>query len=312
VRSLAAKLTARDVRAAYHRRRGAVESAVARWTGRDRPRCVVCGSARVVIEETGMGLIFKPPPGLRPWVRELRRRDNGRCLECGLEQAFHRFSEAGRRAVYAEPFESLGTDDGILRYPYDPAWVAARNAQQFGRRLGPWEAFLAARGVTRLGRVLQVRCDLGAALEHFHRRWGAEVYGVELVEHFRRHVAEHLPFIRQLPGTLAGKIEVDAGGLTFDLIVCFHTLTHSVDPLHDLARLRALLAPGGYVIFCDEISGKAHNMFHQVHFSEDTFRAVVGRYFRSLVRLRTGSDARFVAERTTEGDNPDWVGFDHE
>lgn len=79
---------------AWQRRLGGIESALERWSGKRRPQCVVCKSQNVRIDATGIALItLRVPKRLHRYLPELRRRDNGRCLSCGLVQAFYRLSE---------------------------------------------------------------------------------------------------------------------------------------------------------------------------------------------------------------------------
>jgi SAM-dependent methyltransferase len=294
---------------AYQRRRGGLESALERWSGKWHPRCAVCRSEDVQIDETGIALInLRVPKRLHRYLPELRRRDNGHCRSCGLVQSFYRLSEPTRRALYAEPFESLGANETMRHYPFTPAWVRERNTSFWGKRLPKWDAFLRERGITRLARVLHIRADLGATLPHFHDTYGAEVYASEWAVNFRRHIEEHYPYVTLVNGNLGDPEGLDVGGRKFDFIVCFHTLAHSIDPLHELEMLTRLLAEHGHIVFCDEISRKYHNTFHQMHFSEQTFRNTLAMFFQEIVRVDdAGPACEFTAGETAKHDNPDWI-----
>jgi SAM-dependent methyltransferase len=294
---------------AYQRRRGGLASAVERWSGKWHPQCAVCKSEDIQIDETGIALInVRVPKRLHCYLPELRRRDNGRCRTCGLVQAFYRLSEPTRRALYAEPFEALGANETMRHYPFTPAWVRERNKTHWYRRLPKWDAYLAERGITSIPTMLHIRADLGATLPHFHERYGSDVYASEWSVNFRRHIQEHYPYVTLVNGSLGDPDGLDVGGRKFDFIVCFHTLAHSIDPLHELRMLTGMLAEGGHIVFCDEISRKYHNTFHQMHFSEQTFRNTLAMFFQEIARIDDAGDpCEFTTHETAKGDNPDWV-----
>ena len=81
------------------------------------------------------------------------------------------------------------------------------------------------------------------------------------------------------------QIKENHKSIKFDLVVCFHTLTHSVNLGYDLETLSTLLNPNGMLLVCDDISKKYHNPFHITHFDETTFISTMSKYFTKYYRI---------------------------
>lgn len=281
-----------------------------RALGRSAPAvCQFCRSSDVRIESPTVRLGYRIPDPIRPYAEELWRRDNGRCRSCGLHQAFFRFSDRGRAAIYGEGLDFNSKE--FKSYPFPPE-VTAMHDQAAQHRIGQWRTFFAERGwaTSDLRDVLQIRFWFGTTLRFFHEEYGSRVYGVEVLEKLSQHARDNLPFITVLDGDLGGRIIVDTKGQKFDLVICYHSIMHSVDLHADLAQLRSMLKPGGRVIFSDEIAKKTHNPFHMIHFDEKTFRMVVSKYFPNLARIDDCGERGFwVSPYTEKGDAPDYAAW---
>ena len=147
-----------------------------------------------------------------------------RCPGCGLEFQSPRppFAKLAEW-VYAREYGDLA----------DPAGELTPEKQaRFGRQLERIEALTGKRGA-----LLDVGCGAGAFLRAAAAR-GWRVAGTDIVlsEGARSTGA------RLWPGRLG---EIDFGGARFDAVRFHHVLEHTENPLAELARARALVAPGG-------------------------------------------------------------------
>ena len=280
------------------------------WTGVSAKECSYCGSSKIrLYPRNYLRLAYEVPEEALKYKDQLRRRDNGRCLECGLDQAFYKFSPEGRRLFYKLGLEVLSTQNEYGTYPPSDEWVRSVSEINYAKRLPKWDEFLRSRGVRKLGQVLQLRFDYGRALRHFSKNYGAETWGMEMTHPCELYARENLPEVRVLEGRLEGLIEAaPPRGVRFDLIICFHTLTHSMNLKQDLLTLRSLLSDEGSVIFCDEVTKKFENPLHLIHFDERTFTKILSEVFGRVDRVDDCGDvSEFIAPYTRRGDNPDLI-----
>jgi SAM-dependent methyltransferase len=102
----------------------------------------------------------------------------------------------------------------------------------------------------RGARVLEVRSRSGAILEPLRRAWGAHVYAMPIWESQQFILREILKIeTSELIDFERFAIPFDG---PFDLIICNHMLTHSVDPSGLLAEIKRYLAPGGHIYLHSE------------------------------------------------------------
>ncbi len=101
--------------------------------------------------------------------------------------------------------------------------------------------------------VLNIRCEYGVHLAHLRDKFGVQdLYGLDHFETNMQYAREdlglsnigyldpyhvHVPFERQ----------------SFDLVLANHLMTHALDPMALLAHLRSLVAPGGAIVFYNEL-----------------------------------------------------------
>jgi SAM-dependent methyltransferase len=281
-------------------------------TGVEARTCGFCGSANIQRgEKQWLELPYEIPKSASHLRDQMHRRDNGRCLDCGLEQSFYHFSEAGRKVFYDLGLDVLGTSPEFAVYPPSDEWrKKVFETFNYPRRLAKWEGWLQAHNITQLRRVLHLRCQYGKVLRRFHNQYGAEAWGAEVVHTCERHVREKMPFIHVPEGSLAAQIDLKfPPGAQFHFIICFHTLTHSQAIGRDLSFLHSLLAPGGVVVFCDEISKKPHNPFHMIHVDETMFTTMLKKFFPFVERIdECGNPEPSIAPYTLKHDNPDIIG----
>jgi len=102
----------------------------------------------------------------------------------------------------------------------------------------------------RGARVLEIRSRSGAILEPLRRAWGAHVYAMPIWESQQFILREILKIeTSELIDFERFAIPFDG---PFDLIICNHMLTHSVDPSGLLAEIKRYLAPGGHIYLHSE------------------------------------------------------------
>jgi SAM-dependent methyltransferase len=168
------------------------------------------------------------------------------CHRCGLLFARARQAASTSDAYYAA-FQTLEHRDYAV---YPPPQLFLDNQAKYAEALG---AVLDGHGVFRPGqRVLQIRSECGLHLARLRRRWGlTELYALDHFDSNIRYAREDLglPHVQRLSPTM----EIPFAG-PFDVILCNHALTHALDPAAVLARLRALLADDGVIVFYGEDS----------------------------------------------------------
>jgi 2-polyprenyl-3-methyl-5-hydroxy-6-metoxy-1,4-benzoquinol methylase len=149
----------------------------------------------------------------------------------------------------------------------------------------------------RRGRLLDVGCGSGELLEHFAAQ-GWQPYGIDpsraAAEAARRRGAEaHEGTLQDHPWQ----------GETFEAITFQHSLEHVIDPVAELERARALLAPGGVLaIAVPNWASWQRHLFrnrwfildlprHQQHFSPRALRALAERLGLDVEDVGTSSMA---------------------
>ncbi|MGK7873256.1 MAG: class I SAM-dependent methyltransferase [Xenococcaceae cyanobacterium] len=284
-------------------------------TGITTRNCVFCGSDRIKLYPgVWLSLPYEIPACAKQYEDQMHRRDNGICLDCGLEQSFYKFSEAGRRVFYDLGLDTLSEGNNFKTYPPSPQWIEHLHQIWYSKRLPKWDEYLQKHKIKKLEKVLHIRCVYGNILQHFGEKYGAKLWGMDMVHNCTRYIREHIPSIHILEGDLAATIEVDPTvELKFDLIVCFHTITHSVEITRDLKTLQSLLSDNGIIIFCDEISKKFNNPFHMIHPDEKMFVHMLSKFFARVDRIDNARPPvpHAVAPYTLKGDNPDIVAWKH-
>jgi 2-polyprenyl-3-methyl-5-hydroxy-6-metoxy-1,4-benzoquinol methylase len=144
-----------------------------------------------------------------------------RCAKCGLQ-----FQSP--RLTFEELAGKIYTED------YCPGHEESASDRAYARQVQNFEKL-----VGKKGSVLDVGCGNGSFLE-FAKKTGWETFGADI---------RLSPETSKLTCPLwEGRLtEIDFGGATFDVIRFNHVLEHLQNPLHELARCRELLNPGGVV-----------------------------------------------------------------
>ena len=292
---------------------GSLNLLLHRPTGVERNCCIYCGSKQIVVRRRRwLQLPYEIPKSAKPIADQMHRRDNGRCKSCGLEQSFYVFSEAGRKQLYDFGLDVLSDDPRFGVYPPDPQFRKLIFDCTFSRRVPKWRHFFQTSGMAPIRRILVLRCFYGEVLEAL-REWGEpDLWAKEMTHTCERFVKEHLSYVNVPTGNLAGRIELNFGNQNpkFDLIICMHTLTHSINIREDLDCLRTLLKPKGAIVFCDEITKKPHNPFHMIHLDEMKFVDILEENFGHVDRIDDcGTLDPNVTPYTQKGDNPDLVAW---
>ena len=127
-----------------------------------------------------------------------------------------------------------------------------------------------------------------------------------------RFSQENIPNFKSLEGNIDGEFEgpfLETG--PYDAIFVFHVLTHACDARETLRKIRGLLAPGGFVIFTNEVERKPQNPFHNIHLSEPQLVALLHSEFDRVDRIDDCEDGYVPHANpyTLKGDIPDFVAW---
>jgi SAM-dependent methyltransferase len=197
------------------------------------------------------------------------------CPACGTGRTFPEAEPAELATFYPDGYEAHGLPGNPGARAAATALFRARFA--LGFRRPPLSAVR-----NRTGRLLDVGSGRGDLLLVMQGR-GWEVLGLEPSEGAAAAARE-----RGVPVT-AGLLADGAVQGPFDAISFTHSLEHVTDPLADLERARALLAPGGLVLISlPDFGSRQAGRFgaewfhldlprHRTHFTADGLRTLLGR-----------------------------------
>lgn len=211
------------------------------------------------------------------------------CPECGTGKTFPIAQEDELGAFYEGEYTNhvdVRKDSLLLRILVTPA-----------RRFYNWRIrnsmpIAAARGG---GRFLDVGCGSGWVAEMFaNEGWQAE--GIELTEIGCEETAARGVTAHQ--GTINS---VDLPAESFDTILFFHCLEHTVDPRNDLRRAIGLLKPGGQMLVAvpnfSSWEARHYGTYwnalelprHRTHFTEDGLGRLLESEGLTITKRSTGT-----------------------
>jgi SAM-dependent methyltransferase len=219
--------------------------------------------------------------------------DYASCTRCDLMFARNRQENSEIDDYYAAFPEIENRDYAV--YPLPDLFLKSQN--QFADRL---VGNLAKAGLVRPEMsVLNVRCEYGVHLARLRDEHGvSELYGLDHFPTNIRHARENLGLenIEILDPYFA---DIPFGDKKFDLILANHQLTHALNPMAVLANLRSRVAPGGTVVFYNEID---HIPIMDL---PKTFRRGVISYHKQLLtRVSLENICRLAGFKT------DWLDYD--
>jgi SAM-dependent methyltransferase len=173
--------------------------------------------------------------------------------------------------------------------------------------------YLADHGILSPGMTIaHVRCDVGSMLVQIGERFpGGTLHGLDYFDSNVRYAREH-----GLEGVdLLDPARINlADGTAYDVIVCNHMLTHSLDPVADLRTLYDALKPGGVLFLYNEVDHflrfepkgpfyqwVALNNFHKQLFAPASLEYfLTGSGFSIEARSHRNFFMQFVARREAE------------
>ncbi|MBN1420772.1 MAG: class I SAM-dependent methyltransferase [Planctomycetes bacterium] len=156
-----------------------------------------------------------------------------RCSACGLIYVDPQPGAADLARIYREQWERGGASSYYSRYT-----AARRGHEHHARRLLAWlERFRPP------GRLLEIGCGAGFFLSCARKR-GWDVLGVEPAGPF-------VAYARETLGIDVLAADLDSAHLPsgqFQAAAMIDLLSHLPSPAHAIARVRELLAPGGFLL----------------------------------------------------------------
>lgn len=219
------------------------------------------------------------------------------CAECGHVYADPQLDRDEVSRLYAEMNRSSAL--GYTADALTPEYLArkarkAREDREWLRRHVP---------SLPVGDVLEIGCAEGTLLSNLQRE-GWRAIGVEMtpacVVHARsRGVQIHDAFFEQ----------IDFGARRFALIICLAVIEHMKDPCRVVAKIRSLLADGGYVYVSVPSAllpgGNPNNRFASPHlslFTPATLTRLFATHGLRMLHLDDGPDHLYAV--ATHGDAP--------
>ncbi len=160
-----------------------------------------------------------------------------RCHGCSVEYPNPQPSEESIRSYYANQQDPSEWEmENYVEIPQKGRDSWARFAAQLTELRG------------KPGAILEIGCAAGWLLRGA-RDLGWDAHGIEASPKFQKYASAVL----NLPVRLGTLDSVDFGEKKFDVVVMTDVIEHLVDPVADLRRIRALLAPDGYLVVatCD-------------------------------------------------------------
>jgi SAM-dependent methyltransferase len=222
-----------------------------------------------------------PPDTRAPFLSHL----DGICANCGLYQAYLRFSEDQLDAINGIGKDAMTTEEAYHEYPIPEAYIDAWYGNSLERQRRSWRRTFDSLGL-RPKRVLFLRYWFGRIMKMFADEFGAEVYAVDISPICVRHVKEHYPFVKHLPGSINGCLKGEMlDGPPFDGVIVQHILVHSVDVPRAIGQLRHLVRDGGFVLLSAETKVAPSNPFHKFYPSEYQLTSMLRDEFDEVYKL---------------------------
>lgn len=247
--------------------------------------CMRCGCA----EAFPINTVVKPDFDLTRIPSDLRDafgdHADAICSNCGLYQAYNRFSGSQIAMINGIGKDALTTDEIYHQYPVPEEFINDWFGDSVERQRRRWGSLFREVGVAPK-RILVLRHWFGRQFPMLVEEFGADVFGVDISPICNRYVAEHYPFVRQLPGTINGELSGPfLSGEPFDLVIVQHILVHCVDVPKALSAIRHMLRNGGVVLLSAETKRAPSNPFHKFYPSEFQTVSMLSDVFDEVYKL---------------------------
>lgn len=157
----------------------------------------------------------------------------GRCETCRFAFVCNPWLDYG--VIYGDDYYSGRGADPLVNY-VDEANHADLTIRQYEWR-GVWRTVSRLVSVGDSTRWLDFGCGVGGLVAFLRRQGLDHALGFEQGWSVSRLIERGIPHI--------GPDDLAAHAGTFDVVTAIEVLEHAVDPLDELRRIRALLAPGG-------------------------------------------------------------------
>jgi len=267
--------------------------------------CTRCGCEDAFLIDTPVKPDFDLmtlPPALRP---PFSRHLDAMCANCGMYQAYQRFTAAELDAVNGIGKDALSAEEAYHSYPVPETFIDAWYGDSIERQRKRWGAVLSRLG-QKPRRVLFLRYWFGRAPQMFAREFGAEVHGLDISPVCVRYVKERCPELRPLDGSINGALKGDfLDGPPYDGVITQHVLVHANNPPQFVRQLRHLVRDGGFVLLNAETKVAPTNPFHKFYPTEYQLTSLLRDEFDEVYKLDdTGiieqDDWRAYSGRATE------------
>jgi len=248
--------------------------------------CSRCGAAEAYLLNTPVEPDFEPSAiaaDLRPAF--FSGHLDAVCANCGLYQAYRRFTAHELEVVNGLGKDVLTTEEAYKDYPVPKEFIDGWYGDSIERQRRRWTKVLGELGLAPR-RVLFLRYWFGRAPEMFATEFGAEVYGLDISPVCVRYVREHCPVVRQLQGSINGALKGDfLDGPAFDGVITQHVLVHANNAPQMLRQLRHLVRDGGFLLLNAETKVAPTNPFHKFYPSEYQLASLLREEFDEVYKL---------------------------
>jgi len=247
--------------------------------------CMLCGHMETYLINTKVHSDFNIkmiPEHIRsPFLTH----NDGICTNCGLYQAYNRFSHAQLNEVNQLGKDILTSEEAYHTYPIPNDFVKDFHERTYSVEIPLWKNVFSELGLSPK-RALFLRYWFGASAKFVMEEYNADIFGLDMSHVCELYVRDNLPQLNVLQGEINGHLEgafLNSG--PYEAIFTSHILVHSNYLRDTFEKLRSLLAPGGFLSISAETKFAPSNPFHKVYISQHNMVTLLEEYFDDVFLL---------------------------
>lgn len=247
--------------------------------------CMLCGHIEAYVINTKVHSDFNLkiiPEDIRsPFLTH----NDGICTNCGLYQAYNRFSHAQLSEVNQLGKDILTSEEAYYTYPIPEKFVNDFQKRTYSVVIPLWKNVFSELDLSPKN-ALFLRYWFGASAKFIMEEYNADISGLDMSQVCELYVRDNLPQMNLLQGEINGHLEgafLNSG--PYDAIFTSHILVHSNYLRDTFEKLRSLLVPGGFLSISAETKFAPSNPFHKVYISQHNMVILLKEYFDDVFLL---------------------------